>query len=59
MVKIVTLFLVGMAVLAMFGRLRLPYVGKVALQKPRRCPKCRKYLFNNDPCGCTPPGRKG
>lgn len=56
MVKIVTLFLVGMAILAMFGQLRLPYIGKVALQKPRKCPKCKKFLFNNDPCGCR---RKG
>lgn len=59
MVKIVTLFLVGMAVLAMFGRLRLPGIGKVALQKPRKCGDCGKFLFSNDPCDCRSGKRKG
>ncbi|WP_424965438.1 MULTISPECIES: hypothetical protein [unclassified Dinoroseobacter] len=50
--KIVTGFLVGMAILAMFGKLRLPYVGKVALKKPTKCRSCGRYLLSNDPCGC-------
>lgn len=52
MLKIVSLFLVGMAVLAMFGKLRLPYVGRVALKKPRKCKSCGRYLLSNDPCSC-------
>ena len=52
LVKIVTLFLIGMAVLAMFGKLRLPYLGKVALKKPTKCRSCGRYLLSNDPCGC-------
>ncbi len=58
LVKIVTFFLIGMMVLAMFGRLRVPGVGKVALQKPKRCKKCKRFLFNNDPCPCEGGERK-
>ena len=43
----------GMMVLAMFGRLRVPGLGKVALQKPKRCKNCKRFLFNNDPCSCV------
>jgi len=56
-VKIVFLFLVFMAVLAMFGRLRVPGIGKVALKKPVKCRSCGRYLFSNDPCQCK--DRKG
>jgi hypothetical protein len=56
-IKAVTIFLVFMAVLAMFGKLRLPGVGKVALKKPTKCKSCGRYLFSNDPCSCK--GRKG
>ncbi|WP_425091465.1 hypothetical protein [Tropicimonas sp. S265A] len=55
--KIVMLFLVFMAVLAMFGKLRVPGVGKVALKKPTKCKSCGRYLFSNDPCSCK--SRKG
>jgi hypothetical protein len=50
--KIVTGFLIVMAVLAMFGKLRLPYVGKVALKKPTKCKSCGRYLLSRDPCSC-------
>lgn len=33
MIKAVTIFLVGMAILAMFGKLRLPYIGRVSDRK--------------------------
>ena len=59
LVKIVTFFLIGMVVLAMFGRVRVPGVGKVALQRPRRCPSCKRYLFNSDPCPCGASRHKG
>lgn len=52
--KIITLFLVAMAVLAMFGRLRL---GRGAPRKdlprrPRKCPDCGGFIIGKGPCGC-------
>jgi len=49
MVKIVSLFLIGMLVLAMFGRLRYP--GKKQLDS-RKCPKCGRFRIGRGPCGC-------
>jgi hypothetical protein len=51
--KIVVLFLVGMGVLAMFGKLKFP--GQARLQSAR-CPKCRRYRIGRGPCSC---GHKG
>lgn len=48
--KIVTLFLVGMGVLAMFGKLTYP--GKKRLQSAK-CPKCGRYSIGKGPCPCT------
>jgi hypothetical protein len=47
--KIVTLFLVGMAVLAMFGKLSYP--GKKALQSAK-CQGCGRYRIGKGPCPC-------
>ena len=47
--KIVSLFLVGMAVLAMFGKLRVP--GQKLLTD-RKCPKCGRYRIGKGPCPC-------
>jgi len=52
-VKIVTLFLIGMAVLAMFGRLRFP--GQKRLQNAK-CPDCGRFRLGRGPCECK--GRK-
>jgi hypothetical protein len=52
MIKAVTIFLVGMAILAMFGKLRLPYIGRVSLKKPTKCKSCGRYLLSSDPCSC-------
>ena len=49
MVKIVTLFLVGMVVLAMFGRFWLPGVGMKRLPK---CRDCGRMRIGRSPCGC-------
>ncbi|MDP2739561.1 MAG: hypothetical protein Q8O82_12885 [Pseudorhodobacter sp.] len=65
--KIATLFLVAMAVLAMFGRLRFPGAlrrrlpGKPGtLTKPVPCRKCGRYSIGPGPCDCTkPPANKG
>jgi hypothetical protein len=52
-VKIVVLFLVGMAVLAMFGRLRFP--GQKQLEA-MKCRGCGRYRIGKGACPC---GRKG
>ncbi|MEI4260998.1 hypothetical protein [Roseovarius sp. D0-M9] len=51
-VKIVALFLVGMVVLAMFGKLRFPGQKRLAAAK---CKHCGKYRIGKGPCSC----RKG
>ena len=48
-IKIVSLFLVGMAVLAMFGKLRFP--GQKRLQSAK-CPSCGRYRIGKGPCPC-------
>jgi hypothetical protein len=48
-IKIVMLFLVGMGVLAMFGKLRVP--GQKALAN-RKCRKCGSYRIGKGPCPC-------
>ncbi|MFD1508455.1 hypothetical protein [Lacimonas salitolerans] len=48
-IKIVTLFLVGMGVLAMFGKLRFP--GQKRLQSAR-CRSCGRYRIGKGPCPC-------
>lgn len=49
MVKIVSLFLIGMLVLAMFGRLRFP--GQDLLSR-RKCSACGRYRIGKGPCPC-------
>jgi len=48
-VKIVVLFLVGMGVLAMFGKLRFP--GQKRLEAAK-CRKCGRYRIGKGPCSC-------
>lgn len=48
-VKVVTIFLVVMAVLAMFGRLRFPGAKRLASAK---CSKCGRYRIGKGPCSC-------
>ncbi len=50
MVKAVTFFLIGILVLAMFGRLRLPGQKRLASHK---CPSCGRYRIGRGPCPCT------
>ena len=57
LVKVVTFFLIGIAVLAMFGRLRFP--GQTRL-KNAKCVKCGRYSIGQGPCSCGHIGhRKG
>ena len=52
--KIVALFLLFMAVLAMFGKLRYPGQNKLQSMK---CPKCGRYRIGKGPCACGHKGR--
>jgi hypothetical protein len=49
LLKIVSLFLLGMVILAVFGRLRLPGRGKAA---SRRCTRCGRFRIGKGPCDC-------
>ena len=53
MVKVVSLFLIGMMVLAIFGRLKVPGAKKLA---SRKCKGCGRYRIGSGPCSC---GRGG
>lgn len=52
-IKIVTLFLIFIGVLAMFGKLRLPGgpLGRKMLGN-RKCPSCGRYKIGKGPCPC-------
>ena len=58
LVKIVTFFLIGMAVLAMFGRLRFPGLpdrrktSDKKPGKPRKCKACGSFIIGSGPCRC-------
>lgn len=55
LVKIVTLFLVFMAVLAMFGRLRIGNwrIGRRGPERvTRKCPACGSPVIGKGPCPC-------
>ncbi|WP_204115647.1 hypothetical protein [Shimia biformata] len=51
--KVVVLFLIGMGVLAMFGKLSFPGQKRLSSAK---CPSCGRYRIGRGPCAC---GRKG
>lgn len=47
--KIISLFLIFMAVLALFGRLRFPGQKRLTSMK---CPACGRYRIGKGPCSC-------
>ena len=49
-IKIVSFFLIGMVMLAMFGRLRFPGQNKLASMK---CDRCGRYRIGKGPCSCN------
>jgi len=55
-VKIISLFLIAMVVLAMFGRLRFPGSKRLARAK---CPKCGRFRIGKGACGCGHRGGGG
>lgn len=61
MVKVVTFFLIGMVILALFGKLRLPRarLGRrrgdktgAAMLDARKCPDCGRHVIGRGPCDC-------
>ena len=55
--KIVTLFLVVMGVLAMFGKLHWVIGGKRL--RSAKCRSCGRYRIGRGPCPCGEKGRRG
>lgn len=49
LLKVVSLFLVGMGVLAMFGKLRYPGQKRIEAAK---CSSCGRFKFSKGPCAC-------
>ena len=47
--KIVVLFLVFIAVLGIFGKLRMPGAARL---NDKRCPKCGRFRIGRGPCDC-------
>lgn len=53
MVKAVSLFLIVILVLGMFGKLRVPKIRKPRdLPRAKKCKSCGNYLIGIDPCKC-------
>ena len=50
LIKAVTIFLVGMAVLGMFGKLRVPKVPRIG--RARRCSDCGAVKPGSGACPC-------
>jgi hypothetical protein len=57
--KIISLFLVVIAILGMFGKWRIPKLGRTKLGKlsPAKCPSCGRYRIGRGRCGCGAGGR--
>ncbi len=57
MVKAVTFFLIGMIILAMFGKLRMPKLPRMKrpgrkVTEARKCPECGAYILGEGTCSC-------
>jgi hypothetical protein len=64
MIKVVTIFLIVIVTLAMFGK--LGWLGKIApkglkrANKPKVCKKCGRHIIGSKGCDCRlPPANKG
>jgi hypothetical protein len=62
LVKIVTLFLLGMVLIGLLGKQLFPGAisrglrRKMGLQDASRCPRCGRYLFGKGGCDCRSKG---
>lgn len=53
MVKVVSLFLIAILALGMFGKLRVPKIRKRGgVPKAKKCKSCGNYLIGDTPCQC-------
>ncbi len=53
MLKAVTLFLIAMLVLGMFGKLRFPKRPQLkSMSKPKKCKHCGGFIVDDGPCPC-------
>lgn len=58
MVKVVSLFLIAILALGMFGKLRMPKIGKrTGVPKAKKCKTCGTYLIGKAPCTCKKTSR--
>jgi len=59
-VKVVSLFLIAILVLAMFGKLRAPKLrnplNRDKKLKAQKCKKCGSYILGDGPCACERQG---
>jgi hypothetical protein len=55
-IKAVSLFLIAMLALAMFGRLKVPKLkgrgDKTRQMNARKCKKCGSFILGKGPCAC-------
>jgi hypothetical protein len=49
LIKGITLFLIAMVVLGMFGKLRFP---GITLRRDAKCPRCGRPRIGKGPCTC-------
>ncbi|MGE4611365.1 MAG: hypothetical protein AAED33_08230 [Paracoccaceae bacterium] len=53
MIKAVSLFLIAILVLGIFGKLRMPKFRKPRdLPRAKKCKTCGNYLIGIEPCKC-------
>ena len=52
LVKIITFFLIFMAVLAMFGKLRMPKLKSKLMSRKEKCRNCGAPKIGKGPCPC-------
>ncbi len=56
-IKAVSLFLIAMLVLGMFGKLRMPKIGpksgkSARIKNAQKCKHCGGYVLGEGPCPC-------
>jgi len=49
LIKGISLFLIVMVVLGMFGKLRFP---SVTMRRDIKCPRCGRHRIGKGPCSC-------
>ena len=56
MIKVVTIFLIVILILGLFGRLKFPHLPKSRkrnrIADARKCKTCGSYIIGEGPCPC-------